>query len=232
LSGAAAQPPHRLPKYTAVTTPALSNLPAQAVPLHCHPATPCGLALQASVSLAQAGAVVGQEASAGLLLCWRLSGDVAALRLPAPTTPGPADGLWQHTCFEAFVALSDETAYREFNFSPSGQWAAYRFCAERVRDTQAEAMQPRFEPLIDLTTCANTLTLHTWIPDSALPQPAATQRLQLGLSAVLEDHQGQLSYWALQHPSARPDFHHRGGLSLTLAWPLLGHPPTVSSQNP
>jgi len=221
LSGAAAQPPSRLPKYNAVTTPALSNLPAQAVHLHCHPATPCALPLQATVRLALAGAVVGQAAGAGLLLCYQLCGAVSGLQVPAPTTPGAADGLWQATCFEVFMALPGEAAYREFNFSPSGQWAAYRFCAERVRDTAAEAKQPPFEPLIDVRQSADTLTLQAWIPLSAMPAPAHT--LQLGLSAVLQERNGALSYWALQHPSARPDFHHRSGLSL--AWPLLG--PTV-----
>ena len=36
--------------------------------------------------------------------------------------------------------------------------------------------------------------------------PSGSQ-LQIGLSAVVEDTHGALSYWALAHPSARPDFH-------------------------
>lgn len=168
--------------------------------------------------MALAGAVVGNEATGGLLLSYRISGDLSALNIPSPVTPAAADGLWQHTCFEAFVAVPGEPAYREFNFSPSGQWAAYRFSGERVRDTAAEAAQGRVEPHMDMNLDANGLRLQVWLPHSSLPAPAAGLPLQWGLTAVVEDRSGQLSYWALHHPAARPDFHHRGGL--TLAAPL------------
>ena len=190
--------------------------------LVCHPATPCAQDLQLTVSLALAGAVTGHdEASAGLLLRYQLTGDLAALSVPAPTSPGAADGLWQHTCFEAFVAVAGEAAYREFNFSPSGQWAAYRFCGERVRDTAAEASQLPVEPLMEISLEPHALVLQVWLAHSALPVPQAGQTLQLGLSAVVEDPQSRLSYWALTHPAAQPDFHHRGGLALSLSFPLF-----------
>ena len=193
--------------------------------LVCHPATPCAHQLHLTVSLAMAGGLSDNEPSAGLLLRYEVTGDVAALAVPAPATPGAADGLWQHTCFEAFVAVPGEPAYREFNFSPSGQWAAYRFRGERVRDTAAELAQPQVKPQIDLTVQAHALVLQVWLPRSALPMGQAGGALQLGLSAVIEDQGGQLSYWALQHPAARPDFHHRGGMALSLALPFFDPPP-------
>ncbi|WP_439115372.1 DOMON-like domain-containing protein [Hydrogenophaga sp.] len=189
------------------------GLPAQALPLLCHPATPCAHDLQITASMALAGAVVGSAATGGLLLSYRISGNVSALKIPLRATPGAADGLWQHTCFEAFVKVPGESAYCEFNFSPSGQWAAYRFSDERVRDTTAEAAQGRIEPHIDMGLDANTLHLQAWLPHSALPAAPAGQPLQWGLTAVVEDRSGQLSYWALHHPAAKPDFHHRGGLT-------------------
>src|SRR5690349_12825659 len=42
-----------------------------------------------------------------------------------------ADELWRHTCFEAFVAPLRREPYYEFNFSPSGEWAVYRFDSYR-----------------------------------------------------------------------------------------------------
>ena len=201
------------------------------MPLVCHPATPCAHALQLSVSLAMAGGVTGSEPSAGLLLRYALTGDVPALSVPAPATPGAADGLWQHTCFEAFVAVPGEPAYREFNFSPSGQWAAYRFFDERVRDATAETAQLPVTPQMDLAVQAHALVLQVWLPSSALPPTLPGEALQLGLSAVLEDQRGQLSYWALQHPAERPDFHHRGGMALSLALPFFD-PPPVSQHTP
>lgn len=171
--------------------------------------------------MAFAGTVVGNEARGGLLLSYCISGDVSALKIPAPSTPGATDGLWQHTCFEAFVAVPGEAAYREFNFATSGQWAAYRFSDERVRDTAHELAQELAEPHMDTSRDAHTLRLQVWLARSALPTPAAGQPLQWGLTAVVEDLRGQLSYWALHHPAARPDFHHRGGLALSLALPLF-----------
>jgi hypothetical protein len=41
-----------------------------------------------------------------------------------------------------------------------------------------------------------------------LPHLLAREPLRLGLSAVIEDDLGKLSYWALQHPAEKPDFHH------------------------
>ena len=41
------------------------------------------------------------------------------------------DNLWQSTCFECFLKGDGKEAYQEWNFSPSGDWAAYDFEAER-----------------------------------------------------------------------------------------------------
>jgi hypothetical protein len=46
--------------------------------------------------------------------------------------------------------------------------------------------------------------------------PPVTGGWQLGLTAVVEAADGSLSYWALRHPVARPDFHHRDGFAQTL----------------
>lgn len=154
-----------------------------------------------------------------LRLRYTLSGDTAAVRIPAPAAPTPTDGLWQHTCFEAFVAATGEAAYREFNFSPSSQWAAYRFSAERERDLATEAREPALPmppPLIDTTPRALTLTAR--VPVTALPRSPSV--LHIGLSAVIEERDGRLSYWALHHPGERPDFHHPDGRALRLASPL------------
>lgn len=184
-----------------------TRLPAAPHALVCHPATRSALPLQIHVRLA----VAGSEAGPGLLLRYDLQGDVSRLLMPAPATPGPADGLWQHSCFEAFVGVAADAAYREFNFSPSGQWASYRFSIERQRDRAAEQLQRPLAPDIDCQTTPDGLSLLAWLPLSALPAPVAGQTWDIGLTAVIETNDHQLSYWALQHPGARPDFHHRGG---------------------
>ena len=40
--------------------------------------------------------------------------------------------------------------------------------------------------------------------------------IALGLSAVIEEADGNVSYWALAHPPGKPDFHHSDCLALEL----------------
>lgn len=162
---------------------------------------------------------VGLERDAGgLRLRYRYSGNSGLLRLPEPATPAMTHGLWRHTCCEAFVGGAGEAAYREFNFSPSGQWAAYAFRACRDRDEAAtdrlaEAMKAALSPAIALNRVDGRIELDATIPVTALPRATA---LEIGLSTVLEDRDGGLTYWALRHPMAQPDFHHRDAFALIL----------------
>src|SRR4051812_17339013 len=73
-----------------------------------------------SVSVVRAG-------NEQLKLTYRLTGDLDALKLPDPHPALRTDGLWRHTCFEAFIGTRDVPDYWEYNFSPSGAWAAYHF---------------------------------------------------------------------------------------------------------
>lgn len=186
-------------------TPNLSSPPHT---LHCHPATPAGLPLDVSVSV--------DWTPEGLHFVYAVSGNTGALRIPPAAGPGTADGLWQHTCLEAFVAAEGEEAYREFNFSPSSQWAAYRFASERRRDSTTATELPA--PVVQRTVTPTRLTLDVHLPSTALPSPV--MRWQLALCAVIEEHDGRLSYWALRHPCERPDFHHPAGRTLRLALPV------------
>ena len=66
-------------------------------PLACHPvARPVAAR---TVSAAAAGTPEG-----GLALRFVLTGELAAIAVPAACAPRRADGLWRHTCFECFVA--------------------------------------------------------------------------------------------------------------------------------
>ncbi|MEZ5644190.1 MAG: DOMON-like domain-containing protein [Burkholderiaceae bacterium] len=187
----------------------MNALPAPSVRLEPHPASPWATRLRVDVAIAVSGSPDGP----GLLLDFRLTGpkiDRARLHVPGARLPGPADGLWQDTCFELFVASEEQLAYREFNFSPSGQWAAYAFSGERQRDPVADMDLSRRLP--DVSWHNNSLHgpdgLLAWVPASALP---ATRPWVMGLSAVLASADGQLAYLALHHPQSRPDFHDRRG---------------------
>lgn len=171
------------------------------LPLLCYP----GLAAPEGISLtAEARFVAGE----GVAFLYRLKGEMDALAIPAPLeAPGPTDGLWQHTCFEAFVGEPQSEAYREFNFAPSGAWAAYGFEGYRARNN----WQASCAPSIALRRSNTVLELEAFVPAALLPSSAV-----LGLTAVIETADNKLSYWALKHPSEKPDFHHRGGFTLKL----------------
>ena len=66
-----------------------------------------------------------------LLLNYRIVGELGAMRMPELRPPVHTDGLWRQTCFEAFTGAATSTEYCEYNFSPSGAWAAYHFSAYR-----------------------------------------------------------------------------------------------------
>jgi len=57
------------------------------------------------------------------------------------------------------------------------------------------------------------LELGAEISQDLLPQ---SRPLRLGLSAVVEDVDGILSYWALRHPLGKPDFHHADAFALQM----------------
>ncbi len=154
-------------------------------------------------------------ADGALVLRYRVHDRARRLRVPPPAAARRADGLWRHTCLEAFVGLPGAAAYREFNFSPSGCWAAYGFADYRVRD----AARADLECPGSLLPESDGFVLQASVPRGGLP---AAPVLEIGLAAVLEGRDGVLGYWALRHPAGRPDFHWRDGRCLTLAVPSDG----------
>ena len=54
-----------------------------------------------------------------------------------------------------------------------------------------------------------------------MPQPGSP--LRAGAAAVIEEKDGRLTYWALTHPSALPDFHHRLGFVLQVGTQPAGN---------
>ncbi len=128
----------------------------------------------------------------------------AVLKLPPFAGRKRADGLWRKTCFELFVKRDGSDGYSEFNLSPSEAWAAYDFDSYRagMRDRPVERA-----PACSLRNGSSCTLLDVHIPADAIPAGPAT----IGLSAVLEETCGTLSFWALAHPEAsrqpQPDFH-------------------------
>ncbi|MEB3198910.1 MAG: DOMON-like domain-containing protein [Synechococcaceae cyanobacterium] len=160
-----------------------------------------------------------------LTLQWQLAGELQAVALPEPgSAPQRRDELWTRTCLEAFLAAPGDEVYRELNLCPSGDWNLYRLEGYR-RGLRPDAAQPSLpcqrqqgEGWLQLEV---TLDLERLLGPSAADGP-----LELSFTAVIAGREesgtdgppqaAAISYWALHHPAAEPDFHHRGGFVLPL----------------
>ena len=151
-----------------------------------------------------------------LRLRYVLNGALDGMRLPPPGTLCRGDRLWEHTCAEAFIAAEGTSAYVELNVSPSREWAAYAFTAYR---DGAPLAASRLEPRIVVRRERDTLALDVLVALADLSCSYRDAILRIGLSAVVEATDGRLSYWALHHPSAQPDFHHPDAFTLRLPPP-------------
>ncbi|MEO1001554.1 MAG: DOMON-like domain-containing protein [Cyanobacteria bacterium J06638_7] len=148
-----------------------------------------------------------ERSGAELQLSYALSGPVGLLAIP-PLAPSPQrrDGLWQHTCLEAFLAVGGQEPYWELNLAPAGHWNLYRLDGYR-RNLRADGCLSALP--MEVEGSANSFGLRATLP--LPPDLAAAAQLDLALTAVLKHRDGGLSYWALAHPPAQPDFHWRGG---------------------
>ena len=173
-----------------------------------HPQTPSLSVRRIDVAverLAEAG-----PARNGLSLGYRAEGAIGDVLVPRRVQPRRRDGLWRHTCFEGFVRERGRPFYLEFNFSPSREWAAYRFDDYRLGMDDAEA-----EPSVVVRANAGLLELEATVTPHLDPDAA----WEIALSAVIEQKDGSKSYWALAHPPGNPDFHHPDCFTLELPPP-------------
>ena len=195
-------------------------MPAVSSPLPLTPFTPPPDGIVRSLE-----ASVEQRDGGLLLFRFTLEADMSRIRVPELRSPRQADELWRHTCFEAFIAPASApvpapasppgaTGYCELNFAPSSEWAAYGFNDYRqgmsplgvaAPDIRVEQTPERQQ--LDVRVDGRAVL-------AAAKLDAASPKFRIALTAILEDEHGTISYWALKHAPARPDFHHPAGFIL------------------
>jgi hypothetical protein len=182
--------------------------------LRPHPRTACA-------AIRRIGAAVDTGAWPRLLhVRFCIEGDIGRLELPGAGFARRRDGLWQHTCLETFIRADDEASYYEFNFSPSGDWAAYRFGSRRGERSLPELPAPAVHWHVGRERC----DLSAELPVAAVPELARAAAVRAGLSAVIETRDGALSYWALAHAGEHPDFHDPATFTLRITMPQVTPP--------
>ena len=154
-----------------------------------------------------------------LQITYRVKGDIEKLKIAERSSTRQADRLWEHTCFEAFIRADGDSSYYEFNFSPSGEWAAYWF--RDYRDG-GPIQDESWTPAIVVRRDVGRMEIDAVVHLDRLSAIRSGALLRIGLSAVIESGDGTLSYWALKHPGAKPDFHHPDSFALELAFPSQG----------
>lgn len=174
-------------------------------PLRPHPTTPCPWLREVTV---QADSLTADL----LVLYYRITGDIDQLRLPAQARSGPRDELWRHTCLEAFLGIPGTSVYYELNFSPSSEWAIYRFDDYRQGMTP---VRPPAPPRVIFRRSDDRIEADIDVHLDGLAELKGRD-LRLAAAAVLEDERGQISYWSLAHAPGKPDFHRTDGFVLGL----------------
>jgi hypothetical protein len=175
--------------------------------LICHPSTPALKTEHIDVEIRTAGA-------ARLFARYVVECDTSMLMLPEPFAPVRSDRLWQTTCFEMFIGQAGSARYFEYNFSPSTEWALYRFSDYRKGMAEEMIRRPRI-------TCDYSESHFGLNAEFELPEGWRDVPIVLGLAAVVEESEGNKSYWALTHPSKEPDFHHKDCFALSLDAPRV-----------
>jgi len=111
-----------------------------------------------------------------------------------------ANELWKATCFELFLANSNNEAYYEFNFSPSLAWNFYYLNEYRAEPCEVEMnTEPKIETLYgqDSFQIFCELEINTRSFDS------------YNVAAILLTKEAQRTFWSVNHLNTAPDFHHR-----------------------
>jgi hypothetical protein len=172
----------------------------------------------------QARRQAGHQASrqAGRLeLSWRLAGDLDALVLPDPSeTRRRCDGLWQTTCLEAFWGFAGQDAYWELNLAPSGDWNLYRLNHYRGPLAPVALAAPPWQVRRRAGELEVAVDLDLGEVAGGDESGVAGLPLEVSLTAVIDQVGQGVSYWALAHTGAEPDFHRRDSFRLGL--PLGG----------
>ena len=180
----------------------MANISMTETVLQCHPMSEKGFvdAIAVHVDRAEGGC---------LTIKFTLHGVIDRVHFPEATQPERTDGLWKDTCFELFCGRADDGSYVEFNFAPSGQWAAYAFTGYREGMTELACTQPH----IDCTAGEGIFEMTVTVD---LPESLRAVDAMAGFSAVIADKHGRIAYWALAHPPGKADFHHKDCFALQL----------------
>lgn len=145
-----------------------------------------------------------------LILQYDLIDDQSRVLIPIKKLPDRRHNLWETTCFEFFIGAQNDRAYWEFNLAPSGDWNVYRFKNYRT-GMQEETAFLSLPFAVETRSHQTTLTIELDLTIIQLTPP-----LEISVTAVIEQPNHTITYWAIEHCGTEADFHIRDSFALKL----------------
>ncbi|MDF5712210.1 MAG: DOMON-like domain-containing protein [Nostoc sp. S4] len=147
-----------------------------------------------------------------LSICYTLTGNLKEIAIPPPSnTPSRKHQLWEGTCFEFFLGIKNSQKYWEFNLSPAGHWNVY--CFDGYRQGMQEETALTILPFhVYIQANKLVLTLKMDLDKIILPE----QIIEVAITTVIKYIDDGVTYWALTHRGAQPDFHLRDSFIVEL----------------
>lgn len=136
-------------------------------------------------------------------ISYKLTGELDKVELGHTPRHERVIKLWEKTCFELFIK-NERNEYMEFNFSPVFEWNAFYFT--KKGDPLAEWKKINSVKL-DILDSFEVFQLIAEIKKEDFPENFF-DKCQAGITSVIKEKNGNLSYWALSHEDQRPNFHH------------------------
>ena len=153
-----------------------------------------------------------------LFAIYEIAGDLSKIIVPdKKIMPSRKYNLWEHTCFELFIAIKDLPKYWEFNFSPSGDWNVFYFETYRNEGFGNKLYEEGSFISLPFISQRGPEKLIVKIEFDLNVIVRNNEKLYIGISAVVEFRNYGLSYWALKHCENKPNFHTRESFIISLA---------------
>lgn len=162
-----------------------------------------------------------QLSNGKLTIVYLLTGSVDQIQLLGnpPVPSARADELWKSTCFEWFVKSSSSKKYWEFNAAPTGFWNFYELEDYRTHLKSSPLVEaPQFSLSPELSSSDHyQFKVEVNMSDLFSNDLTLSQSGRIAITSVIQWKSGEVSYFSLQHPLTKPDFHSDDGFTISLA---------------
>ncbi len=136
-----------------------------------------------------------------LFISFILHGKLDDYLFPKKSKPKRANELWKATCFELFLANSNEESYYELNFSSSLAWNFYYLKHYRAEVKEVKLLN---EPIIEVFEEESSFKIELQLEGFGFEKFDS-----YNLASILLNKKNERTFWAMEHPKEKANFHQR-----------------------